>query len=53
MIARDLGDVGAEDTRRFAFLQTHGRRIVVAAARSLMSRVIPPLPPRHVVMLAA
>lgn len=49
VIARDLGDIGAEDTRRFEFLHTHDRRIVVAAARSLMCRVIPPFPP-HVTL---
>ncbi|WP_415972267.1 EAL domain-containing protein [Rhodococcus sp. 077-4] len=49
VIARDLGDIGAENTRRFEFLLTHDRRIVVAAARSLMSRVIPPFPP-HVTL---
>ncbi|MDV8024783.1 hypothetical protein [Rhodococcus sp. IEGM 1330] len=41
VITRNPGNVGADDTRRFELRRTHDRRIVVAAARSLMSRVIP------------
>lgn len=41
LIARDLGDTGADDDRRFEFVLTHDRRVVVAAARSLMNRVLP------------
>ncbi len=45
MIARDLGDTGADDDRRFEFLHTHNRDLVVAAARSLMQRVVPSTAP--------
>ncbi|GAC1309676.1 MAG: hypothetical protein NVSMB16_06180 [Acidimicrobiales bacterium] len=41
LIASDLGDDGAEDDRRFAFVVTHDRSLVLAAARSLMSRIVP------------
>lgn len=40
LIARDLGDVGLPDgERRFSFLLTHDRELVLAAARCLLSRV--------------
>lgn len=41
LIARDLGDDGPDGDRRFAFMLTHDRLTVIAAARSLMSRVFP------------
>lgn len=41
LIARDLGDDGLDHDRRFAFLLTHDRLTVVAAARSIMRRVLP------------
>ena len=41
VVARDLGDSGDDSERRFEFLHTHDRNIVVAAARSLMQRVTP------------
>ena len=41
VIARDLGDTGADRERRFEFLHTHDRHLVVAAARSLMQRILP------------
>lgn len=42
LIARDLGDTDCADAqRRFEFVHTHDRRLVVAAARSLMRRIIP------------
>lgn len=42
LIARDLGDRDCPDEdRRFEFLHTHDRRVVVAAARSLMRRILP------------
>jgi EAL domain-containing protein (putative c-di-GMP-specific phosphodiesterase class I) len=40
LVARDLGDSGPDHDRRFEFIVTHDREIVLAAARSLMSRVI-------------
>jgi EAL domain-containing protein (putative c-di-GMP-specific phosphodiesterase class I) len=39
LIARDLGDAGPDHERRFEFVVTHDRDLVVAASRSLMSRV--------------
>jgi hypothetical protein len=39
LIARDLGDTGPDHERRFEFVVTHDRDLVVAASRSLMSRV--------------
>ncbi|MCU1394915.1 MAG: hypothetical protein JWM34_3343 [Ilumatobacteraceae bacterium] len=38
LIARDLGDDGPDASRRFEFVVTHDRDLVVAAARMLMSR---------------
>lgn len=43
-IARDIGDDGPEDSRRFEFMITHDRDTVINAGRSLMSRFIPALP---------
>ncbi|MET0458571.1 MAG: EAL domain-containing protein [Ilumatobacteraceae bacterium] len=39
LIASDLGDDGPDLDRRFRFLVTHDRDLVVDAARSLMSRI--------------
>ena len=39
LIARDLGDSGREQDRRFAFTLTHDHTTVLAAARSLLERV--------------
>jgi EAL domain-containing protein (putative c-di-GMP-specific phosphodiesterase class I) len=42
LIARDIGDTDRPDAdRRFEFILTHDRHLVVAAARSLMARVLP------------
>ena len=40
-VARDLGDRGADDHRRFDFTITYARDTAVAAARSLMGRIAP------------
>jgi EAL domain-containing protein (putative c-di-GMP-specific phosphodiesterase class I) len=37
--ARDLGDVGNDDERRFDFCMTYDRELVIAAARTLMERI--------------
>jgi hypothetical protein len=39
LIARDLGDKGPDQDRRFEFVVTHDRDLVLGAARSLMSRI--------------
>lgn len=46
LIARDCGDTGDDDDRRFEFVHTFDRRTVIAAARSLMHRAVlrPPDP---------
>ena len=41
LLARDLGDMGPDDERRFEFALTYDREIVTAAAQTLMSRVLP------------
>lgn len=41
LIAKDCGDDGPDDDRRFEFVVTHDRALVLAAARSLMSRLLP------------
>jgi DICT domain-containing protein len=41
LVARDLGDSGAEPDRRFRYAVTHDRALVVAAARTLVDRVVP------------
>ncbi|WP_052068090.1 sensor domain-containing phosphodiesterase [Rhodococcoides fascians] len=41
LIARDLGDTGPDHARRFSYLLTHDRSTVLAAARSMMHRVLP------------
>jgi EAL domain-containing protein (putative c-di-GMP-specific phosphodiesterase class I) len=40
LIAKDLGDHGPDRDRRFAFVLTHDHETVLAAARSLLERVI-------------
>jgi EAL domain-containing protein (putative c-di-GMP-specific phosphodiesterase class I) len=40
LIANDLGDTGPDRERRFAFSLTHDHETVLAAARSLLTRVI-------------
>jgi EAL domain-containing protein (putative c-di-GMP-specific phosphodiesterase class I) len=40
-IARDIGDTGPEEERRFEFILTHDRETVIRAGRSLMKRLIP------------
>jgi EAL domain-containing protein (putative c-di-GMP-specific phosphodiesterase class I) len=40
LIAKDLGDTGPDRDRRFAFALTHDHETVLAAARSLITRVI-------------
>jgi EAL domain-containing protein (putative c-di-GMP-specific phosphodiesterase class I) len=37
--ARDLGDDGLDDERRFDFCMTYDRELVIAAARTLMERI--------------
>ena len=39
LIARDLGDSGPDLDRRYEFVVTHDRDLVLGAARSLMSRI--------------
>lgn len=39
LIARDLGDSGPDNDRRYEFVVTHDRELVLSAARSLMSRI--------------
>lgn len=41
LIARDMGDDGTDGDRRFEFVITHDRHLVLAAARSLMRRLVP------------
>lgn len=43
LIARDLGDEGslADPNRRFSYVVTHNSETVLAAARSLLERVVP------------
>jgi EAL domain-containing protein (putative c-di-GMP-specific phosphodiesterase class I) len=44
-VARDLRDDAADEERRFDFAMTYDRDVVVAAASSLMSKVVPQLGP--------
>jgi hypothetical protein len=39
-VARDLGDAGPDADRRFDFFVTYERELVVAAARTLMARIV-------------
>ena len=41
LIAKDLGDAGPELDRRFEFVITHDRALVLDAARSLLARLVP------------
>jgi EAL domain-containing protein (putative c-di-GMP-specific phosphodiesterase class I) len=41
LVAQDLNDDGAEQDRRFRYAVTHDRSLVVAAARTLIDRVVP------------
>ncbi|PPK97456.1 EAL domain-containing protein (putative c-di-GMP-specific phosphodiesterase class I) [Kineococcus xinjiangensis] len=41
LLARDLGDTGPDAQRRFEFVITHDRDLVVAAASALLTRVAP------------
>lgn len=41
LIARDVGDDGPDDQRRFDYVLTHDRATVLSAGRSLMSRLLP------------
>jgi len=41
LIATDLGDGGPDAERRFAFLHTQDRGLIVRAARSLMLSIVP------------
>jgi hypothetical protein len=41
LVARDLGDHGPEAARRFDYALTHDRGLAIAAAASLMRRVLP------------
>lgn len=41
LIARDLGDDGPDDDRRFEFALTYDRARVTAVAESLMTRILP------------
>jgi EAL domain-containing protein (putative c-di-GMP-specific phosphodiesterase class I)/RimJ/RimL family protein N-acetyltransferase len=41
LIARDLGDTGADRERRFEFAITYDRELVLDAARSLFDRIVP------------
>ncbi|MCO8269868.1 EAL domain-containing protein [Actinoplanes sp. TRM 88003] len=41
LVARDLGDTGPENERRFDFALTHNRALVIEAARSLLGRLAP------------
>jgi DICT domain-containing protein len=41
LVARDLGDEGPDQGRRFDFAVTHDRRLVVEAARSLLHWLTP------------
>jgi DICT domain-containing protein len=44
-VARDCGDTGPDPTRRFDFIYTHDRSLVVAAARSFLRELLPmPVP---------
>ena len=44
-VARDLGDDGPDDARRFDFAMTYDRDVVAAAASALVTRIVPQLGP--------
>lgn len=39
LVARDLGDDGPDDERRFTYAVTHDRDLVISAARTLLLRL--------------
>jgi EAL domain-containing protein (putative c-di-GMP-specific phosphodiesterase class I) len=41
LVARDCGDTGPDDQRRFDFVMTHDRELVVRAAEPLLRRLVP------------
>ena len=41
LVARDLGDTGPDNDRRFEFVLSHNRELAVQVAFGLMSRVLP------------
>jgi hypothetical protein len=41
LVARDLGDSGADRHRRFEYALTYERPLVLAAARALLARLEP------------
>jgi EAL domain-containing protein (putative c-di-GMP-specific phosphodiesterase class I) len=41
LVARDLGDAGPDDDRRFASVTTYDRGLVLAAAHTLLRRIAP------------
>ncbi|NMR19509.1 EAL domain-containing protein [Cellulomonas fimi] len=45
LVARDLGDDGPQDDRRFEYILTHDRDLVVGVAGDLMARMLPDPPP--------
>ena len=45
LVARDCGDGGPDPQRRFDFVITHDRELVIQAAMALMTRLIPAGPP--------
>jgi DICT domain-containing protein len=51
LVARDLGDTGPDPERRFDYVVTHDRGLVVAAARSLLQWLTPALTPALVAAL--
>jgi EAL domain-containing protein (putative c-di-GMP-specific phosphodiesterase class I) len=42
LVARDLGGAGPDPERRFDYVVTHDRELVVAAARAMLAKVVPP-----------
>jgi DICT domain-containing protein len=41
LVAKDLGDYGPDGDRRFDFVITHDRELVVRAAQPLLDRLLP------------
>ena len=41
LVAQDLGDTGRERDRRFVFATAYDRGLVIAAARTLLERIVP------------
>lgn len=48
LAARDCGDTGAEDQRRYTYIYTHDRDLVIAAGRALLSGIDPATNPHWV-----